>query len=315
MSLNYLKMKKNSKIYIAGHNGMVGSAILRKLKEEGYTNIIYKTSKELDLTNQNKVLSFFEKNKPEYVFLAAAKVGGIEANNIYKAEFIYENLMIQSNIINSSYLFKIKKLLFLGSSCIYPKLSLQPIKEDYLLSGKLEPTNKPYAIAKIAGVEMCRSYNIQYNTNYICLMPTNLYGTNDNYHPNNSHVFASLIRKCIIAKKNRDKTISLWGSGRSLREFLHVNDLASAALFLMKNYNKKEIINVGSGDEISIDSLAIKILKILDFNCSIVYDKTKPDGTPRKLLDSSRIKKLGWKPSISIDEGIKMTIKENLKVF
>ena len=308
-------MKKNSKIYIAGHNGMVGSAILRKLKEKGFTSLIYKSSSDLDLTNQNKVISFFEKNKPEYVFLAAAKVGGIEANNVYKAQFIYENLMIQSNIIHSSYLFNVKKLLFLGSSCIYPKLSQQPILEDYLLSGKLEPTNKPYAIAKIAGVEMCKSYNIQYKTNFISLMPTNLYGTNDNYHPNDSHVFASLIRKCLVAKKNGYKNISLWGSGKPLREFLHVNDLASAALFLMQNYNENKIINVGSGDEISIKDLALKILKYLDFDCSIVFDKTKPDGTPRKLLDSSKIKKLGWKPKISINKGIKMTIEENLKVF
>ena len=302
-------MKTTSKIYVSGHNGMVGSAIIRKLTKKGYTNIITKTHKELDLTNQQAVNEFFEKENPEYVFLAAAKVGGIMANKTYPANFIYENLMIETNIIHASYINKVKKLLFLGSSCIYPKLAPQPIKEEYLLTGKLEKTNEAYAIAKIAGLEMCKHYNNQYNTNFMAVMPTNLYGPNDNYDINNSHVMAALIRKFKEAKNE----IIIWGTGTPKREFLHVDDLADAIIHITENYNAKDIgnfINIGTGKDISIKELAELIKNITGFKGNIIYDTTKPDGTPKKQLDISKITALGWKPKISLKEGIKKTYNE-----
>ena len=308
-------MEKFSKIYIAGHNGMVGSALDRKLKKEGYNNIITRTSNELDLRNQNSVKDFFHHEKPDYVFLAAAKVGGIYANNTYRADFIYDNLMIESNVIHYSYLNQVKKLLFLGSSCIYPKESLQPIKEDYLLSGYLEETNKPYAISKIAGIELCKSYRSQYDCNFISIMPSNLYGTNDNYNLQNSHVLPALLRKFIHAKKNNLSNVTIWGSGNPKREFLHVDDLANASLFVMKNYNLDQHINIGTGIEISIIDLAHKIKKILNYDGEIIFDSTKPDGTLRKLLDISKIKNLGWEPQISLEEGLNKTINEVYNLF
>ena len=307
-------MNKNSSIYIAGHNGMVGSAIFRKLLDQGFNNIITKSFNELDLRVQKDVNSFFESSKPEYVFLAAAKVGGIYANNKFKAEFIYDNLMIQNNIIHASHVNKVKKLLFLGSSCIYPKLSPQPISEKYLLSGYLEPTNKPYAIAKIAGIEMCETYRFQYGCNFISAMPTNLYGTNDNYHPQNSHVLPALVRKVVLAKRNNEPNVIVWGSGSPMREFLHVNDLADATIFLMNNYNSSELINVGSGEEVTIRELIYLITSIIGYEGKIIFDNDKPDGTPRKMLDSSKIKSLGWEPKINLKEGIKKTVKEFLKL-
>lgn len=296
-------MNLNSKIYIAGHSGMVGSAILRLLIKKGYSNLIYKSKDQLNLLNEHCVNKFFQQEKPQYVFLAAAKVGGINANNKFKADFIYENLQIQSNIIHQSYLNKVKKLIFLGSSCIYPKMSKQPIKEEYLLSGLLEPTNRPYAIAKIAGIELCKSYNFQYGCNFISVMPTNLYGPNDNYDLDNSHVLPALIRKFIEAKKN-NTDITLWGSGKPKREFLHVDDLADACLFLMNNYDDSEIINIGSGEEISILKLANLISEISKYDKKIYWDLTKPDGTPRKLLDSSKLNSLGWKSKIGLKFGL-----------
>ena len=301
------KMDKNSKIYIAGHKGLVGSAITRLLEKQGYKNLILKTRQELDLFNQQAVTNFFKKEKPEYVFLAAAKVGGIMANNNYPADFIYENLMIQTNIIHSAYLNKVKKLLFLGSSCIYPKLSPQPIKEEYLLSSDLEPTNKAYSMAKIAGIITCQSYNIQYGTNFISAMPTNLYGPNDNFDLETSHVLPALIRKFHEAKLKNEKKVMVWGSGKPKREFLHTDDLAEACFFLMKNYNSFEIINAGTGEDITIKDLAEKIKKNVGYEGKIAWDKTKPDGTPRKLLDVSKINKLGWKSKIGLEDGIKMT--------
>ena len=301
-------MKTTSKIYVAGHNGMVGSAIIRKLKEKGYNNIITKTHKELDLIDQKAVNEFFEKEKPEYVFLAAAKVGGIMANNTYPATFIYDNLMIETNIIHASYINKVKKLLFLGSSCIYPKLAPQPIKEEYLLTGLLEKTNEAYAIAKITGLEMCKHYNNQYNTNFISVMPTNLYGPNDNYDLKNSHVMAALIRKFHEAKTNNKKEVELWGTGTPKREFLHVDDLADAVIYLIIKYDAKDIgnfVNIGTGIDISIKDLAELIKNISGFNGTITYDTTKPDGTPRKLLDVSKLENLGWKSKINLKEGIK----------
>lgn len=303
-------MNRKSKIYIAGHNGMVGSAIYRKLKLNGFKNILVKSSKELDLRNQKSVNDFFKKNKPEYVFLAAAKVGGIYANNKYKADFIYDNLMIESNVINSSYKNQIKKLLFLGSSCCYPKNSPQPIKENYLLSGYLESTVKSYAIAKIAGIELCMSYRKQHGCDFISVLPTNLYGINDNYHPENSHVIPSLIRKTIIAKKNNQSFISVWGSGSSKRDFLHVDDLANACIFLMNKSKKNDLINVGSGSDISINNLIKKIFSIVDFNGKIKYDSNKPDGPIKKLLDTTLINDLGWNPKINLDLGLKKVIKD-----
>lgn len=303
-------MISTSRIYIAGHNGMVGSAIYRLLKKQGYTNLITISSKQLDLRNQREVEKFFRTEKPEYVFLAAAKVGGILANNNHRGQFIYENLMIQCNIIHSSYLNNVKKLMFLGSSCIYPKKSEIPIQESSLLSGPLEPTNRPYAIAKIAGIEMCRSYREQYKSNFIALMPTNLYGPNDNYHPEHSHVLPALIRKIYLAKKECRKEVIIWGSGKPRREFLHVDDLANACLFLMKNYNGSEIINVGSGKDISIMELAQLIKKIIGFQGNLIFDENYPDGTFRKLLDNSFINSLGWKATIKLQNGIKTTIDD-----
>lgn len=303
-------MEKHSKIYVAGHRGMVGSAIVRKLTKEGYTNIITRTSKELDLRNQQAVNEFFADEQREYVFLAAAKVGGIVANNTYRAEFIYENLMIESNIIHASYVNNIKKLLFLGSSCIYPKLAPQPLKEEYLLSGYLEDSNRPYAIAKIAGIELCDAYRAQYGCNFISVMPTNLYGPNDNYNLETSHVLPALLRKLITAKRNNDPSVKIWGTGTPRREFLHVDDLADACLFLMKNYNEKGLVNVGVGVDITILELAELIKKITGYQGSIALDRSKPDGTPQKLMDVSKLSSFGWKASIGLEEGISRVYEE-----
>ncbi|MEY4964175.1 MAG: hypothetical protein RLZZ323_1494 [Bacteroidota bacterium] len=303
-------MNKDSKIYIAGHRGMVGSALVRVLEQNGYNNLVLRTSKELNLTDQLAVKEFFESEKPEYVFLAAAKVGGIVANNTYRAEFIYENLMIQNNVIHNSYLSGVKKLMFLGSSCIYPKNAPQPLKEEYLLTGLLEPTNEPYAIAKIAGIKMCEAYRDQYGCNFISVMPTNLYGPNDNYDLNNSHVLPALLRKFIEAKNNGDNSVTLWGTGTPLREFLHVDDLASACLFLMKSYNEKEFLNIGVGEDISILDLAKLVKTIVGFEGEIILDKSMPDGTPRKLMDVSRLNALGWEAKISLNSGISTVFAE-----
>jgi len=307
-------MEKSSKIFVAGHRGMVGSAIVRKLKLEGYTNFILRTSTELDLRNQSAVEKFFGKEKPEYVFLAAAKVGGILANNTYRADFLYENLMIESNVIHQSYVHGVKKLLFLGSSCIYPKMADQPLKEEALLSGYLEETNEPYAIAKIAGIKLCESYRLQYGCDFISAMPTNLYGPNDNYDLKNSHVIPALIKKIVDAKKNHSAFVEVWGTGTPLREFLHVDDLAYACVFLIKNYSGLEFINVGSGEELSIADLAGMIKEIVGFDGDIHFDTTKPDGTPRKLMDSSKLKNLGWAPSISLPDGLKAVFENELKI-
>jgi GDP-L-fucose synthase len=308
-------MEQNAKIYIAGHRGMVGSGLERKLRKEGYNNIVTRASSELDLRNQQAVNDFFEIEKPSYVILAAAKVGGIHANNIYRAEFIYDNLMIEANIIHAAYLNKVTKLLFLGSSCIYPKMAPQPMKEEYLLSGFLEPTNQPYAIAKIAGIEMCDSYRAQYGCNFISVMPTNLYGTNDNYHPENSHALPALIRKVVSAKINNEPNVTIWGTGSSKRDFLHVDDLADACFCLLKNYNENGLVNVGSGTDISILELTKLIISEVQYEGGIIFDKTKPDGTPRKLLDIKKVKRFSWYPKITLEEGLKKTIQEfyNLK--
>lgn len=303
-------MDKNSKIYIAGHRGMVGSAILRKLQKEGYSNFILKTSGELDLRDQVAVAKFFEAEKPEYVFLAAAKVGGIIANNTYKAQFIYENMMIQNNVIHQSYLNGVKKLMFLGSSCIYPKLAPQPLKEDYLLTGLLEPTNEPYAIAKIAGIKMCDAYRDQYGCNFISVMPTNLFGPNDNYDLQNSHVLPALIRKFHEAKKEGKKEVTIWGTGSPKREFLHADDLADACYYLMQNYDEPGLVNIGTGEDISIKDLAIMIKNIVGYQGELVFDTSKPDGTPRKLMDVSKLASKGWQYKISLEEGIKSVYKE-----
>ncbi len=303
-------MEKTAKIYIAGHRGMVGSAIQRKLNKEGFQNIIYRTSNDLDLRNQDSVNSMIQVEKPDYVILAAAKVGGIHANNTYRADFIYDNLMIEANIIHAAYLNNVKKLLFLGSSCIYPKMAPQPLKEEYLLSGYLESTNQPYAIAKIAGIEMCDSYRAQYGCNFISAMPTNLYGTNDNYHPENSHVLPALIRRIIHAKKNNDPIVVIWGSGTPLREFMHVDDLAAACYFLLQNYNEAGLVNVGWGEDVSIKELATIIAAEVGYTGALEFDTTKPDGTPRKLMDTTKLTNLGWKPSINLEEGIRQTIAE-----
>ncbi len=303
-------MNKNHKIYIAGHRGMVGSGLERKLRKEGYNNIVTRTSVELDLRNQQAVNNFFEKEKPAYVILAAAKVGGIYANNTYRAEFIYDNLMIEANIIHAAYLNKVTKLLFLGSSCIYPKMASQPLKEEYLLSGYLEQTNQPYAIAKIAGIEMCDSYRAQYGCNFISAMPTNLYGTNDNYHPENSHVLPALIRRIVLAKKNNEPTVTIWGTGTPRREFLHVDDLADACYFLLQNYNEQGLVNIGCGEDVSIKELAELVTKAVGYEGLLVFDSTKPDGTPRKLMDTTKLNNLGWKFSIKLEEGIQKTILE-----
>ncbi|MBS1778704.1 MAG: GDP-L-fucose synthase [Bacteroidetes bacterium] len=303
-------MERDSSIYVAGHKGMVGSAILRKLQAEGYSNIICKTSKELDLRNQQETANFFEVYKPEYVFLAAAKVGGILANDKYKADFLYDNLMIQNNVIHQAYRNGVKKLLFLGSSCIYPKMAPQPLKEEYLLTGLLEPTNEPYAIAKIAGIKMCDAYRYQYGCNFISVMPTNLYGPNDNYDLNTSHVLPAMIRKFHEAKEHNISEVMLWGSGKPLREFLHADDLADACYFLMQRYNEAGFVNIGVGNDISIGELANLIKGIVGYEGAIAWDATKPDGTPRKLMDVSKLQEAGWKASISLEEGIRRVYKE-----
>lgn len=299
-------MEKHDKIYIAGHNGMVGSSIVRKLEREGFTNLITRSSKELNLINQSDVLAFFEETKPDYVFMAAAKVGGIQANNTYKADFLYDNLMIQTNIIHASYLNKVKKMLFLGSSCIYPKFAQQPISEDSLLTGTLEPTNEPYAIAKIAGIKLCDAYRDQHGCNFISAMPTNLYGPNDNYDLSNSHVLPAMIRKFHEAKLNGGKEVVVWGTGKPMREFLYVDDLADACYFLMDNYNDPGAINVGTGSDITIEDLAHLVKKIVGFEGDIVFDTSKPDGTPKKQLNVSKINQLGWEAKISLEEGIRL---------
>lgn len=296
-------MNSTSKIFIAGHNGMVGSAILRNLQDKGFSNFVLKSSKELDLRDAKAVADFFEEEKPEFVFLAAAKVGGIVANNTYRADFLYENLMIQNNVIHEAYKNKVEKLLFLGSSCIYPKLAPQPLKEEYLLTGILEPTNEPYAIAKIAGIKMCDAYRSQYGCNFISVMPTNLYGPNDNYDLQNSHVLPAMIRKFHEAKLN-GTSVELWGTGSPKREFLHADDMAEACVFLMENYNEPGLVNIGTGEDLSIKELAEMIQKITKFEGEIIWDHTKPDGTPRKLMDVSKLHTLGWKHKIALEEGI-----------
>lgn len=300
-------MNKTSRIYIAGHRGLVGSAIYRKLESEGYTNLLLRTSGELNLKRQSDVESFFEQEEPEYVFLAAAKVGGILANNAYPADFIYDNIMIQTNIIHSSYQNGVKKLLFLGSSCIYPKYAPQPMKEEYLLTGELEPTNEPYAVAKIAGIKMCQAYNRQYGTNFISVMPTNLYGPFDNFDLETSHVLPALIRKFHEAKVAQKESVVLWGTGTPIREFLYIDDLADACLFLMETYDGSEILNIGVGEDISISELGYLIKEIVGYEGNIVYDHSKPDGTPRKLLNVAGLHSLGWKAKTSLREGIAKT--------
>ena len=297
-------MNTPDKIYIAGHRGMVGSAIERKLRKEGFNNIITKTSKELDLRNQQQVNDFFAIEKPNYVFLAAAKVGGILANNTYRGEFIYDNLMMEANIINASYISNVTKLMFLGSSCIYPKTAPQPMKEEYLLSGYLEQTNQPYAIAKIAGIELCDGYRSQYGCNFISVMPTNLYGPNDNYDLEKSHVLPALLRKFITAKRNNNTTVTLWGTGSPMREFLYVDDLAEACFYLMNNYSEKGLVNIGSGIDVTIKELALLVNNVVGFKGEIVWDTSKPDGTPRKLMDVSKLAALGWKATITLEQGI-----------
>ena len=303
-------MQKELKIYVAGHRGMVGSAIVRNLKAKGFSNIITRTSAELDLRNQQSVNAFFESEKPDYVFLAAAKVGGIVANNVYRGQFIYESLMIQSNVIHAAYSNGIKKLLFLGSSCIYPKMGEQPIKESYLLNGFLEQTNEPYAIAKIAGLKMAESYKRQYGCNFISAMPTNLYGPNDNYDLNNSHVLPALIRKFYEAKINNTAAVEIWGTGTPKREFLHVDDLAEACFFLMENYDGEGHVNVGTGVDVSIGELAHKIKEVIGYEGQLIFNTDKPDGTPRKLLDVGFINGLGWKHTIDLDKGIRMVVDD-----
>jgi len=305
-------MEKQAKIYIAGHRGMVGSAIHRKLTKEGYTNIITRVSAELDLRNQQQVTDFFATERPDYVFLAAAKVGGIIANNTYRAEFLYDNLQIQNNIIHQSYVNKVKKLMFLGSSCIYPKMAPQPLKEDYLLTGLLEPTNEPYAIAKIAGIKMCDAYRAQYGCNYISVMPTNLYGYNDNYHPQNSHVLPALIRRFHEAKVVNSPSVTIWGTGSPRREFLFADDLAEACFYLMQHYDEEGLVNIGTGEDITIKDLAQLIKRITRYEGEILFDTTKPDGTPRKLMDVSKLHSKGWKHTIELEEGIKLAYHDFL---
>ena len=305
-------MEKQAKIFVAGHRGMVGSAICRKLEKEGYRNLITRTSATLDLTNQQAVADFFAEEKPNYVFLAAAKVGGIVANNTYRADFLYENLAIQNNVIHQSYLNGVKKLMFLGSSCIYPKLAPQPLKESYLLTGTLEPTNEPYAIAKIAGIKMCDAYRAQYDCNFISVMPTNLYGYNDNYHPENSHVLPALIRKFDEAKNDGSKEVVVWGTGTPMREFLFADDLADACYFLMENYNEAEPINIGTGEDLTIKELALTVKKVVGFEGELVFDTTKPDGTPRKLMDVAKLHHFGWKHTTELEEGLKLAYQDYL---
>ena len=313
-------MELNSKIYIAGHRGMVGSAIVRNLQKKGYTNIVTRTSAELDLRNQQAVTDFFSTEKPEYVFLAAAKVGGIQANNVYRADFIYENIMIQNNVIHNAYVSGVKKLMFLGSSCIYPKLAPQPLKEEYLLSGYLEETNEPYAIAKIAGIKMCESYKRQYGCDFISVMPTNMYGPNDNYNLANSHVLPALIRKFHDAKEKNLPSVEMWGTGTPMREFLHADDLGDACVYLMQNYSGEKHVNIGSGTDLTIKDLALMIKDIVGYTGEIKHDLSKPDGTPRKLMDVSYLHSLGWKHKIELPEGIRQVYedfkkKEGVKVW
>lgn len=305
-------MNKDAKIYIAGHRGMVGSAIYRKLVKEGFSNFVTRTSDTLDLRNQQQVADFFAEEKPEYVFLAAAKVGGIVANNTYRAEFLYDNLQIQNNIIHQSYLNGVKKLMFLGSSCIYPKMAPQPLKEEYLLTGLLEQTNEPYAIAKIAGIKMCDAYRAQYGCNYISVMPTNLYGYNDNYHPQNSHVLPALIRRFHEAKEENAPTVTIWGTGSPKREFLFADDLAEACYYLMQNYNEEGLVNIGTGEDVSIKDLALLIKEIVGYQGDIDFDVTKPDGTPRKLMDVTKLHSQGWKHTVELNEGIKLAYNDFL---
>ncbi|MFT4678623.1 MAG: GDP-L-fucose synthase [Flavobacteriales bacterium] len=306
-------MRPEDKIFVAGHRGMVGSAIVRNLKEKGFNNFVLRTSAELNLMDQSAVNSFFETEKPDYVFLAAAKVGGIQANNVYRAEFLYNNLMIESNIIHASYVNKVTKLLFLGSSCIYPKMATQPLKEESLLTGDLEPTNEPYAIAKIAGIKLCEAYRDQYGCNFISAMPTNLYGPNDNYDLQNSHVLPALISKFHTAKENGDAEVICWGTGSPMREFLHVNDLAEGCVFLMENYNEKLFVNLGTGTDVTIKELAETIADIVGFEGKLVWDTSKPDGTPRKLMDVSRMHDMGWRHKIELREGI-ASVYESYKI-
>lgn len=309
-------MNKNSKIYVAGHRGLVGSAIVRNLEEKGFNNIICRTHKELDLTNQNEVRKFFEEERPEYVFLAAAKVGGIHANNTYPADFIYENLMIQNNVIKAAHDFEVKKLLFLGSTCIYPKMAPQPIKEDYLLTGSLEETNEAYAVAKIAGLEMCKFFKRQYGDNFISCMPTNLYGPNDNFDLKNSHVLPALIRKFHEAKVNNSEVVEVWGTGKPLREFLYVDDMADACVFLMENYDGEQHVNIGTGVEVSIRELAETVKEVVRFEGEMVFNTDMPDGTPRKLTTVDKLNGLGWKHKVDLNNGIKMAYEwflENYK--
>jgi len=303
-------MQKEAKVFVPGHRGMVGSAIVRNLKSKGFSNIITRSSAELDLRNQQHVNDFFAAEKPEFVFLAAAKVGGIVANNIYRGQFIYENLMIQSNVMHAAYVNGVEKLLFLGSSCIYPKMCEQPIKESYLLNGYLEQTNEPYAIAKIAGLKMAESYKRQYGINFISAMPTNLYGPNDNYDLNNSHVLTALIRKFYEAKMNGAPTVEIWGTGKPMREFLHVDDLAEACYFLMENYSGEGHVNVGTGVDVTIRELAEKVMEVIGYNGQLIFNTDKPDGTPRKLLDVGLINGLGWKHTIDLDKGIRMVVDD-----
>jgi len=305
-------LEKNAKIYIAGHRGMVGSAIYRKLLSQGYSNLVTRTSTELDLRNQQAVTDFFKTEKPEYVFLAAAKVGGIIANNTYRADFLYENLAIQNNVIHQAYETGVKKLMFLGSSCIYPKLAPQPLKEEYLLTGLLEETNEPYAIAKIAGIKLCDAYRAQYNCNFISVMPTNLYGYNDNYHPQNSHVLPALIRKFHEAKVNGTAEVVIWGSGSPMREFLFADDLADACYFLMQNYNEPHLINIGTGEDLTIKDLALLVKKVTGFEGALTFDSSKPDGTPRKLMDVSKLHNLGWKHQVELEAGIQLAYQDFL---
>lgn len=308
-------MNLDAKIYVAGHRGLVGSAIVRNLEAKGYKNIIYRTHKELDLTNQEAVRRFFEEEKPEYVFLAAAKVGGIHANNTYPADFIYDNLMIQNNVIKAAHDFEVKKLLFLGSTCIYPKMAPQPIKEEYLLTGSLEETNEAYAVAKIAGLEMCKFFKRQYGDNFISCMPTNLYGPNDNFDLKNSHVLPALIRKFHEAKVNNSEAVEVWGTGTPLREFLYVDDMADACVFLMENYDGEQHVNIGTGEEVSIRELAETVKEVVGFDGELVFNTEMPDGTPRKLTTVDKLHGLGWKHKVSLNEGIQLAYNWFLKNY
>ena len=302
-------MDKEAKIYVAGHKGLVGSSLVRELNKEGYSNILTRSRNQLNLLNQNEATEFFNKEKPEYVFLAAARVGGISANNTYSADFIYENLQVQNNVIHNAYLTKVKKLLFLGSSCIYPRNCPQPIKEEYLLSGILESTNEAYAIAKIAGIKLCQNYNKQYKTNFICVMPTNLYGPNDSFDPDNSHVIPGLIQRIYKAKVKDTKSVTLWGTGTAYREFLYIDDLANACVFLMNNYSSSEIINIGAGEDLTIKDLAQTISKVIDYKGELIFDHSMPDGTPKKLLDTNKLNTLGWTKKTNLITGLEKTYK------